>query len=75
LIESVRGPVWGEQGEVGARAAATVEDAGAGRARESLPDERLDEPPEAAEPEVTLFGARRRAQQIVHAALYLFCDN
>jgi hypothetical protein len=38
-------------------------------------NERLDEPAEAAEPEVTLFGARRRAQQIVHAALYLFCDN
>jgi len=24
---------------------------------------------------MTFFGARRRAQQIVHAALYLFCDN
>jgi len=38
-------------------------------------NEWTDEPAEAPEPEMTLFGARSRAQQIVHAALYLFCDN
>lgn len=42
---------------------------------ESAMDKRLDEPTEAAKPEMTFFGARCRTQQIVHAALYLFCDN
>jgi len=38
-------------------------------------NERPNEPTEAAEPEMAFFSARCRAQQIVHAALYLFCDN
>jgi hypothetical protein len=42
---------------------------------ESAMNKRTNEPTEAAKPEMTFFGARRRAQQIVHAALYLFCDN
>jgi len=46
-----------------------------GSVRKGLANEGPDEPAEAAKPEVTLFGARSSAQQIVHAALYLFCDN
>jgi hypothetical protein len=61
--------------QVRARSASAIEHAGTAFVSESTVNQRPDEPTEAAEPEMTFFSARSRAQQIVHAALYLFCDN
>ena len=67
-VESVRGAVAAEQLEIRARAAAAVEQARVGASGEGAPDERRDEPAEAAKPEMIRFGARRRAQEVVHVS-------
>ncbi len=81
-VEPVGSPETAEEVEIGASPTAAVEDAGALAAFEGSTDERRDEPAEPTEPEVTRFGARCRAQQMLHyslpygrPALYRFCDG
>ena len=60
-VETVGRAIALEQGEVGARAAAAIEDARPDPAAEGPVDQGPDEPAEAAKPEMTLFRARRGA--------------
>jgi hypothetical protein len=67
-IEAERAAEAIEPCEVGARSAAAVED---GRIRSSsrrAPDQRHDEGPQAAEPEMASLGQRGTAQQVLHRA-------
>ena len=60
-VETVRRAIPLEQREVGARAAAAIEDTRPDPAAQGLVDQGPDEPAEAAKPEMTLFRARRGA--------------
>ena len=67
-VEAVGAPEPSEQLEVGAGAAPAVEDPRACTAVERLANRGRDERAEAAKPEMTRFGARGGAQQVVHGA-------
>src|SRR4029077_2035214 len=69
-VESVSRTKFCKEGQVGTGPATTVKNADACGASERPAKERCDEPSEAAKPEMTRFGARCGAQQIVHNVLY-----
>src|SRR5262249_25377762 len=65
-VEAVGAAEALKQIDVGAGPAPAVDDAQVGAAGDRGADERRDEGSETPEPEVTGFGARRRAQQVLH---------
>src|SRR5207244_10342728 len=72
-IEAVGASESREQVDVGAGAAPAIEKACIRPAVDGALEKGDDEGPETAEPEVTRLGARRRAQQMLHARHCIVC--
>jgi hypothetical protein len=61
--------------EIGAGSTAAIEQLRVRQAVGGAGEERLDEPPEAPEPEVARLGPGRRAEQMVHARIVSFASQ
>jgi hypothetical protein len=65
-VDSHGATVMPQQRKIVPRATAAIEDGGARAAADGVRDERRHESAEALEPEVMLFGERRRFEKFIH---------